>query len=85
VYIIESAVDGSYYKGFSENPVLRLTRHNNGETRSTKNLLPWKLVYIEELPSKREALIRERNLKKASRERIQALLIHPKNVLSQFL
>ena len=38
------------------------------------------LVYIEELPSKREALIRERNLKKASRERIHALLIHPKTI-----
>ena len=85
VYIIQSQKDGSYYKGFSENPSLRLNRHNNGETLSTKYLIPWILIYVEELPSKRDALIRERNLKKATRERIAALLEHPKNIVSQFV
>ena len=84
VYIIQSEIDGSFYKGFSENPLLRLCQHNAGETRSTKNLCPWKLVYVEECESKSQALIQEKNLKKATRERIQALLVHSKNKVSVF-
>jgi putative endonuclease len=85
VYIIQSEVDNSYYKGFTENPVTRLQRHNEGETSSTRHLVPWRLVYIEELPTKTAALIRERNLKKATRERINALIDHPKNIVHQFI
>jgi hypothetical protein len=40
--------------------------------------IPWRLVYVEEMNSKREALIREKNLKKATIERIRALIDHPK-------
>ncbi|MBX3240022.1 MAG: GIY-YIG nuclease family protein [Chitinophagaceae bacterium] len=29
VYIIRSLRDGSFYKGYSENPLQRLTQHNN--------------------------------------------------------
>jgi putative endonuclease len=68
-------------RGFSEHPLMRLAQHNNGETSSTKHLCPWELVYIEACASKREALIREKSLKKASRERIEALIIHPKNIV----
>ena len=84
VYIIQSQVDESFYKGFSEDPCKRLIQHNQGETFSTQRLVPWKLVYVESLQSKKEALVRERNLKKATRERIMALLIHPKNIVHQF-
>ena len=64
VYIIQSSIDGSFYKGFTEDPLLRLQRHNNGETASTRHLCPWTLVYVEELLSKTEALKREKLLKK---------------------
>ena len=84
VYIIQSEVDNSFYKGFSENPQGRLLQHNSGETLSTRRLVPWKLVYVEEVGSKTEALKREKNLKKATRERIAALLSLPKNIVSQF-
>ena len=60
VYLIQSQVDGSYYKGFSENPSTRLEQHNNKESTYTSAKVPWELVYLEELSSKREALIRER-------------------------
>jgi len=46
--------------------------------------MPWKLVYVEECRTKAEALIRERNLKKAERSRIQNLLLHPKNIVGRF-
>ncbi len=85
VYIIQSQIDKSFYKGFSEDPCKRLIQHNAGETISTRHLAPWKLVYVELLSSKTEALIRERNLKKATRERIMALLVHPKNIVHQFV
>ena len=85
VYIIQSEVNGSFYKGFSENPSQRLLQHNQGETSSTRHLVPWNLVYVEEIVSKKAALIREKNLKKATKERIIALLNHPKNIVSQFL
>jgi putative endonuclease len=45
---------------------------------------PWKLVYVEELSSKKEALIREKNLKKATNERLKALINHTKNIVAQF-
>lgn len=66
VYIIQSQVDNSYYKGFTENLATRLLQHNNGDSQYTSAKLPWKLVYVEELPTKREALIREKVLKKYS-------------------
>ena len=83
VYIIKSERLGAYYKGFSTDPVKRLIQHNAGETKSTQSGIPWKLVYAEECITKREALLREKNLKKATRERIESLLVHPKNILDR--
>ncbi|HLK27222.1 MAG TPA: GIY-YIG nuclease family protein [Puia sp.] len=85
VYIILSKKDFSYYKGYSENPLERLRQHNNKESTYTSAKIPWELVYLEELPTKREALIREKNIKKATLERIAALINHPKNIAHRFL
>jgi putative endonuclease len=84
VYIVESLQDGTFYKGYSEDPLKRLQQHNQGESKYTSGKMPWKLVYVEECASKTEALIRERNLKKADRSRIQTLLVHPKNRVGRF-
>jgi len=84
VYIIQSLDDDSFYKGFTENPLQRLVQHNNKESHYTSAKTPWKLVYVEEMSSKKEALIREKNLKKATIKRIQALIVHPKNIAVQF-
>jgi len=84
VYIIQSHADGSYYKGFSENPPKRLVQHNNGECQYTSLKMPWRLVYIEGLPTKREGLIRERVLKKYSHQQIQSLILSSKNILKDF-
>ena len=64
VYIIQSEQDQTYYKGFTENIVKRLEQHNNGESKNTSRKIPWRLVYLEELPTKREALIREKQIKR---------------------
>ena len=85
VYIIQSLKDGSYYKGFSEHPLLRLNQHNNKESNYTSGKVPWVLVYVEVMESKTAAIIRERNLKKATIDRIKALIAHPKNIVLQFI
>jgi putative endonuclease len=79
VYIIQSDLDKSYYKGFSENPYKRLEQHNNKESNYTSTKIPWTLVYIESFTTKRDALIREKKLKKYSAERIEKLIHSPKN------
>jgi len=76
--------DNSFYKGFTESPLQRLAQHNNEESHYTSSKTPWKLVYVEEVVSKRDALIREKNLKKATHARIEALIVHPKNIVDQF-
>ncbi|MBI5372148.1 MAG: GIY-YIG nuclease family protein [Sphingobacteriales bacterium] len=84
VYILQSESDGSFYKGYTSNPALRLQQHNNLESVYTSSKAPWKMVYVEEMDAKTVALKREKNLKKATRERILALLNHPKNIVDQF-
>lgn len=83
VYIIQSEQDLSYYKGFSENCEERLKQHNNGLSVYTSRKMPWKLVYFEEHESKSSALKREKNLKKATHERIKALIVSDKNLLNK--
>ncbi|MBK9272713.1 MAG: GIY-YIG nuclease family protein [Saprospiraceae bacterium] len=85
VYIIESEVDGTYYKGYSQHPINRLEQHNGGKTRYTMLKIPWKLIYIQSYPTKKEALIRERALKKYSRAQIEELILSIKNELNNGL
>jgi putative endonuclease len=84
VYIIQSGKDSSYYKGFSEDPAVRLLHHNNGKSKYTSTKLPWKLIYVEAFETKKEALIREKALKKYSHEQILKLITLSKNIVSQF-
>ncbi|MBK9272714.1 MAG: GIY-YIG nuclease family protein [Saprospiraceae bacterium] len=71
VYIIESEVDGTYYKGYSQHPINRLEQHNGGKTRYTMLKIPWKLIYIQSYPTKKEALIRERALKSIAEHKLK--------------
>ena len=85
VYILQSAFDKSFYKGFSENPLQRLAQHNNGESHYTSLKRPWKLIYIEMCADKRSALIREKNLKKATIQRLQEIINSNKNIVGEFI
>jgi len=64
VYIIYSPKYDKYYKGFTENPHKRLWEHNQGLSRYTSHFTPWLLVFLEEFNEKKQALKRERGLKK---------------------
>jgi putative endonuclease len=74
VYVLQSETDGSYYIGSTYDVTWRLWRHNDGWTFSTKSKRPWRVVYIEEYPTKHEALRREQAIKRMkSRKYIEKL------------
>lgn len=64
VYVLQSKKDKSFYIGFAVDIKERLKKHNEGLVRSTKNIRPIELIHCEIYKSKRDALIRERRLKK---------------------
>ena len=82
VYILKSEVDGDYYKGSSENPYLRLKQHNHGEADFTSTKMPWKLVFLEKFDLKRDALIREKQIKRWNRTSIENLINSSANLLN---
>ncbi len=81
VYIIYSQSGGCYYRGFSENPEKRLLQHNNKESHYTRKHCDWTLIYLERFQTKKEALIREKGLKKYSKMQIGELIKSQKNIL----
>jgi putative endonuclease len=63
VYIL-LCKDGSYYTGYTKNLEFRLEQHVLGRgARYTRMHKPKKLVYLEEFATRREAMIRERQIK----------------------
>ncbi len=63
-YLLECA-DGSYYTGWTLDPIRREKQHNSGQgARYTKFHRPVKLVYVEEQPDLTSAMRREREIKK---------------------
>jgi putative endonuclease len=68
-YIVECA-DGSFYTGWTTDPVRREKQHNRGVgAKYTRMHLPVKLVYIEEVSDRSAAMKRERKIKAYSHER----------------
>ena len=54
---------------------LRIARHNDGWSKSTKSGIPWKIVYYEEYETKSQAMTREYEIKrKKSRKYIEKLI-----------
>jgi putative endonuclease len=69
LYILKSKIDGSFYKGQTENLELRLKQHNGGKSDFTSRKAPWELVYYEVFDTRDMALERERYLKSAAGRR----------------
>ena len=63
-YILQSEVDGSFYIGQSNDVENRLIKHNEGKSKYTSKKIPWKIAYFEEYETRKEAIQRERFLKK---------------------
>ena len=55
VYILRSLKDAKLYVGTTDNIDQRLTKHNKGQVKSTKNRTPFTAVFSKEFPTLREA------------------------------
>ncbi len=84
VFIIESLVDGDFYKGFTTNYLKRLDEHNNGESRFTASKRPWKLIFVHQFETKKDALIQEKKLKRCNKKYLLWLIEQPINLLNNF-
>ena len=74
LYILYSEKRDRYYIGSTNDIERRLTEHTHRHTPSTRSGIPWRLVYTEEYPEKKEARDRERAIKKMkSRKYIESL------------
>lgn len=62
-YVILSEKDGKLYTGSTGDLRKRFNQHQNGQTTSTKNRRPWKLIYYEMCLSETDARQREKYLK----------------------
>ena len=47
VYVLRSKSDGKFYTGFTSDLVNRLEEHNSEKVYSTKNRIPFEIVYYE--------------------------------------
>ncbi len=81
VYILYSETVGVYYKGFTTDPEKRLDEHNTGQSRYTSGKGPWKMVYLEALKTKTEALKREKALKRYNTDYLKILITSATNLL----
>jgi len=57
-------------------------RYNSKKSRYTRNFTPWIFVFIEEFKTKKEALIREKSIKKYSKDQVRELIDSERNILT---
>ena len=68
-YILFSEFARKYYTGSCDDLKKRFDRHNNSNVPSTKNGVPWKLLWYRELLSRSEARKLELKIKKRGAKR----------------
>ncbi len=74
VYIVQCR-DGTYYTGSTNNVEDRIKLHNKGHgAKYLRGKLPVSLVYAKEYRYYKNALHRERNIKKMTREQKENLI-----------
>ena len=63
VYLIRSKRNGTFYIGYTNDVVRRLSEHNSGLIEYTKKHKPWEILYYESFISLDDAKRREKSLK----------------------
>jgi putative endonuclease len=63
VYVLRSQKDGKLYKGSTGSLERRLSNHNSGKVKATKNRKPLIIVHTEAFNTQEEAINREKYLK----------------------
>ena len=56
--------DFSFYVGQSNDLDYRVSKHNDGFSKYTSSKMPWRLVYFEMFETRKEALQREKEIKR---------------------
>ena len=75
VYIIYSHKLDKYYIGYSSDVHERILKHNRRSKGFSSLGRPWIIVYTESFNNKKDAMARERQLKKwKNRERLETLI-----------
>jgi predicted GIY-YIG superfamily endonuclease len=69
----------------ASDPILGLQQPNVGESSYMRYKIPWKLIYVEIVSPKKEALIRENDLKKIQTQTTSTALYQHKNQLYNYL
>ena len=69
IYILHSEKIQRTYVGCCHDIEERLRRHNSGQVKATKNGIPWKIIYQEEIPSYPVARKREKFYKSGAGRR----------------
>ena len=85
IYLIQNDVSGEIYIGYTTDLEDRIKTHNaRGKKFTTRNNGEWKYVYVELYRSKKDALERERKLKRHAKgkhelfKRLKYSLFEPK-------
>lgn len=63
VYVLYGKMYNKFYIGYTDDLRRRVREHEDGRSRTTKTMGKLKLIYYEACLSKRDALIRENQLK----------------------
>lgn len=63
VYVLKNTVSHRHYIGSTADITRRLSEHNRGQTKSTRQNGTWVLEYTEQYPTKLEVMTRERQIK----------------------
>lgn len=75
VYILQSLKDFSFYVGQCSDLDRRVSKHNDGMGRYTAPKMPWRLVYFEMYDTRKESILREKQIKRMkSKTYIQGLI-----------
>ncbi len=64
VYILQSESTGRYYVGQTKHLPERLEYHNANYSKALRNRGPWRLVHTEVFSTRKEAVGRERSIKR---------------------
>ncbi|MFM8832796.1 MAG: GIY-YIG nuclease family protein, partial [Cytophagales bacterium] len=59
VYILFSKSIQKHYTGSTQNLQNRIAEHNNGETKSVRNGIPWEVVWQAQVDTRAEAMLLE--------------------------
>ena len=62
-YVLFSPSKMVYYKGSTENILMRIEMHNSGKVKYTSKYAPWILIYVEYFETRALAMQKEKWLK----------------------